>query len=89
MRLLRCGGFLKPTTNVPPGYPKYQNVYFSSKFVKSGGLQIKVGDRFEFLLGIKDKSKPMAFRMNLTEPVLRPINEIQQLIEDMSFNLGG
>ena len=51
-------GFMQPLDELPYDYPTSKRVFFTVNTVKSGGLNIKIGDILEFVLEVENRSKP-------------------------------
>ena len=69
--------FIKPSMALPEGYSAFKDVYMNPKNISKFLLPLKTGDELEFVLGERDKARPMARKVRVSQyshrtyPVLR------------------
>jgi hypothetical protein len=83
--------FIKPFNYFPYGYDTTQEVFMHPDSMSKYVLPPKGGDIMEFLLGDRNKSKPMARKGRVSQYSPRTYDEvlqhIEKLIMDLNYNI--
>jgi len=92
VRILNANnGFVKPTSQLPPGYSKTRDIFFRTINVRSSGLKPVVGDVIQFTLSTQDRDRPMALQISVVSFKRRRETELMQytkLITDLLNGVG-
>ena len=75
--------FLKPTTELPNGYNKSKDVFLRPDFLPQHILPVMEGDTLEFLLGDRDKTRPMARKVRVSHYTPRTCKEITEYMNKL------
>ena len=59
--------FIKPSMELPEGYSVCKDVYMNPKNISQFLLPLKTGDELEFVLGERDKARPMARKVRVSQ----------------------
>ena len=79
--------FIKPLNDLPKGYKKNKDVYMHSDNISKYVLPLKGGDSVEFVLGERDKEKPMARKVKVTQYSQRTSKELLEYIDKYTEDL--
>ena len=79
--------FIKPVVELPNGYDKSKDVFMYPSYISQYVLPVVAGDTLEFILGDRDKTKPMAQKVRVSQYSPRSCEELtgyfRQLMEDL------
>ena len=76
--------FIKPSGSLPEVYNKTKDVYMNRENISQYILPLTRGDSVEFVLGIRDKSKPMAIKVRVSRYSRRSCQELVDYIKSLS-----
>ena len=76
--------FIKPLGNLPDGYNPNKDVYMYSDNISKYVLPLKGGDSMEFVLGDRDKEKPMARKVKVSQYSQRTSKELVDYITNLT-----
>ena len=79
--------FIKPFSNLPYGYETTQEVFMSPDNVSKYVLPAKEGDTVEFLLGDRNRSRPMAHKARIFQYSSRTCDEVLQYMNKLTTDL--
>ena len=79
--------FIKPLNNLPDGYKQNKDVYMHSDNISKYVLPLKGGDLMEFVLGDRDKEKPMARKVKVSQYSQRTSKELVDYMKKLSEDL--
>ena len=79
--------FIKPLNELPEGYKKKKDVYMHSDNISKYVLALKGGDSVEFVLGERDKEKPMARKVKVIQYSQRTSRELLDYINKFTEDL--
>jgi cold shock CspA family protein len=79
--------FIKPLNELPEGYKKTKDVYMHSDNISKYVLALKGGDSVEFVLGERDKEKPMARKVKVIQYSKRTSRELLDYINKFTEDL--
>jgi len=79
--------FIEPLSNLPYSSETTQEVFMSPDNVSKYVLPAKEGDTVEFLLGDRNKSKPMARKARILQYSLRTCDEVLQYMNKLTTDL--
>ncbi len=79
--------FIKPLNELPEGYKKKKDVYMHSDNISKYVLALKGGDSVEFVLGERDKEKPMARKVKVIQYSQRTPRELLDYINKFTEDL--
>ena len=78
--------FIKPLKTLPKGYTN-KDVYLNPGNISKYALPVKVGDSVEFVLGDRDKARPMARKIKISQYSPRTCQEMLEYITNLTENL--
>ena len=78
--------FIKPAQNLPEGYTN-KDVYLNPDNISKYVLPVKGGDAVEFVLGDRNKAKPMARKVKISQYSRRTSAELIEYINILTENL--
>lgn len=81
------GLFIKPFNNLPDGYDTTKQVFLHHDKISNYILPPKEGDIMEFLLGDRDKTKPIAYQARISQYSPRSYDEIVQYIKRLIMDM--
>ena len=79
--------FIKPVNKLPDGYNTNKDVYMHFDNISKYVLPLKGGDSVEFVLGERDKEKPMARKVKVTQYSQRTSEELIAYITKLTGDL--
>lgn len=79
--------FIKPFEELPRGYNKFKDVFMYPKYISEYVLTVKAGDKLEFLLGDRNKTKPIAYRVRIFQYSSRTCEELTEYIKKLTKDL--
>ena len=79
--------FIKPFEELPRGYNKFKDVFMYPKYISEYVLTVKAGDKLEFLLGDRDKTRPFAYKVRIFRYSSRTCEELTEYIMKLSKDL--
>ena len=79
--------FIKPLNGLPEGYNPNKDVFMHPDNVSRYVLPLKGGDSVEFVLGERDKEKPMARKVKLHQYSKRSCQELLDYIKKYTEDL--
>lgn len=78
--------FIRPSQALPNGF-KHKDVYLNPGNISKYILPVKDHDSVEFVLGDRDKQRPMARKVKVTHYSMRACQEVREFIEQLTDNL--
>ena len=75
--------FIKPSNDLPEGFTN-KDVYLNPDNISKYVLPVKGGDLVEFVLGDRNKTKPMARKVKISQYSPRTCQELLNYIEKLS-----
>ena len=79
--------FIKSMVELPEGYAKSKDVFMYPNYISQYVLPVVGGDTLEFILGDRDKSKPMALKVRVSQYSPRTCKELIEYIRSLSGGL--
>jgi hypothetical protein len=79
--------FVNPTTELPDGYCKSKDVFLRPNCISQYVLPVMEGDMLEFILGDRDKTKPMARNVRVSQYTPRTCKELTEYIRKLTKDL--
>ena len=79
--------FIKPSNGLPEGYNPNKDVFMHSDGVSRYALPLKEGDSVKFVLGDRNKEKPMARKVKLQQYSKRSCQELLEYIAKYTEDL--
>ena len=76
--------FIRPETELPHDYCKSKDVFMYPNYVSDHVLPIREGDILEFILGDRDKAKPMAIKVQVFQYLPRTCQELTEYIRKLT-----
>ena len=81
--------FIKPTVELPEGYCKYKDVRMYPNYISEYVLPVTEGDMLEFVLGDRDKTRPMAIKVRVSQYSPRTCKELTEYMRKLTKDLDG
>ena len=81
--------FIKPMVKLPEGYDRSKDVFMYPNYISQYVLPVVGGDTLEFILGDRDKSKPMAREVRVSQYSPRTCKELIEYIKKLTKDLNG
>ena len=79
--------FMKPMAELPDGYDKSKDVFMYPNYISEHVLPVMGGDMLEFILGDRDKTKPMARKVRVSQYSPRTCKELIEYIRKLTEDL--
>ena len=79
--------YIEPFAELPNGYSKSKDVFMSPKYISEYVLPVKEGDKLEFMLGDRDKTRPMAYKVRIFQYSRRTCEELTEYIKKLTKDL--
>ena len=79
--------FIKPQLELPDGYDKSKDVFMYPNYISQYVLPLMEGDKLEFILGDRDKTRPMAQKVRVSQYSPRTCTELNEYIKKLSEEL--
>ena len=79
--------FIKPLAELPDGYDKTKDVFMYPNYISQFVLPVKEGDMLEFVLGDRDKTKPMAYKVRISQYLPRTYDTLAEYIKKLTKDL--
>ena len=79
--------FMKPMAELPDGYDKSKDVFMYPDYISQYILPVMEGDMLEFMLGDRDKTRPMARKVRVSQYSPRTCKELIEYIRKLIKNL--
>ncbi len=79
--------FMKPMAELPDGYDKSKDVFMYPNYISEYVLPVMEGDMLEFILGDRDKTKPMARKVRVSQYSPRTCKELIEYIRKLTEDL--
>ena len=80
--------FIRPFTELPEGYAENKDVFAYPNYISQHVLPLVEGDMLEFVLGDRDKTRPMAQKVRVSQYTPRTrkdvIKYVRYLTEDLN-----
>lgn len=81
--------FIRPLMELPRGYEKSKDVFMYPDNISKFVLPVVENDMLEFLLGERDKTKPMARKVRVSQYSPRTCKELIKYIRNLILELEG
>ena len=81
--------FIRPSDELPPGYEKSKDVFMHPDKISKFVLPVVQNDMLEFLLGERDKTKPMARKVRVSQYSPRTYKDLIEYIRKLNDDLKG
>lgn len=79
--------FIEPFAELPNGYDKSKDVFMYPKYISEYILPVKEGDKLEFMLGDRNKTRPMAYKVRIFQYSRRTLEELTEYMQKLIKNL--
>jgi hypothetical protein len=79
--------FIRPMVELPDGYDKSKDVFMYPNYISEYVLPVTVGDMLEFVLGDRDKTRPMARKVRVSQYAPRTRKELIEYIRTLTEDL--
>ena len=79
--------FIKPKEELPNGYCKSKDVFMYPNYISQYVLPVMEGDMLEFILGDRDKTKPMAQKVRVSQYTPRTCKELTEYMRKLNEDL--
>ena len=79
--------FIKPMVELPQGYDRSKDVFMYPNYISQYVLPVTEGDTLEFILGDRDKTKPMARKVRVSQYAPRTCKELVKYIRYLMDDL--
>ena len=76
--------FINPMLELPHGYDKTKDVFMYPNYISKYVLPVVEGDTMEFILGDRDKTKPMAQKVRVSQYSPRTCKELNEYIRKLT-----
>ena len=80
--------YIKPRMELPNGYNTSKDVFLYPDKLAEHILPVMEGDILEFLLGDRDKTRPMARKVHVSQYTQRTCKEIEEYMTKLTKELG-
>jgi hypothetical protein len=81
--------FIKPMAELPEGYCKSKDVFMHPNYISEYVLPVTEGDMLEFILGDRDKTRPMAIKVRVSQYSPRTCKELTEYMRKLTKDLDG
>ena len=79
--------FVKPFSELPDGYEKTKDVFLYPNYISKEVLPVAEGDILEFVLGDRDKSRPMAIKVRVCQYSPRFQKDVVKYVRGLNMDL--
>ncbi|XP_046847639.1 uncharacterized protein LOC124441242 [Xenia sp. Carnegie-2017] len=79
--------FVKPFSELPDGYEKTKDVFLYPNYISKEVLPVAEGDILEFILGDRDKSRPMAIKVRVCQYSPRFQKDVVKYVRGLNMDL--
>ncbi|XP_046847641.1 NFX1-type zinc finger-containing protein 1-like [Xenia sp. Carnegie-2017] len=79
--------FVKPFSELPDGYEKTKDVFLYPNYISKEVLPVAEGDILEFILGDRDKSRPMAIKVRVCQYSPRFQKDVIKYVRRLNMDL--